>query len=71
MVGLQGSGGWCECAHHRTEEVSRFLLLTSNSGHIRAFGMNGTVVETEHFADFIEEFWLLTSRRVRHMRAPL
>ncbi len=32
--------------------------------------MNGVVVETEHVADFIEEFWLLTSRRVGHMRAP-
>jgi len=26
-------------------------------------------VETEHFADFIEEFGLLTSRRVRHRRS--
>ena len=32
--------------------------------------MNGVVVETEHITDFIEEFWLLTSRRVRHIRAP-
>ena len=46
MVGLQGSGGECECAHHRTEEGSRFLLLMSTSGHIRVFGMNGIVVET-------------------------
>jgi hypothetical protein len=36
---------------------------------IRALGMNGVVVETEHCTDFIEEFWLLTSRRVRHIRA--
>jgi hypothetical protein len=33
--------------------------------------MNGVVVEAEHRADFIEEFWLLTSRRVRHIRSPL
>ena len=32
--------------------------------------MNGVVEETEHFTDFIEEFWLLTSRRVEHIRAP-
>jgi hypothetical protein len=27
-------------------------------------------METEHLADFIAEFWLLTSRRVRHIRSP-
>ena len=32
--------------------------------------MNGVGVETEHFTDRIEEFWLLTSRRVRHIRSP-
>jgi len=32
--------------------------------------MNGVVVETEHLTDLIEEFWLLTSRRVRHIRSP-
>jgi len=30
----------------------------------------GVVVETEHLADFIEEFWWLTSRRARHRRSP-
>jgi hypothetical protein len=34
---------------------------------IRALSMNQIVVETEHVADFIEEFCLLTSRDVRHM----
>jgi predicted metalloprotease len=32
--------------------------------------MKGVVVETEHRRDVIEAFWLLTSPRVRHMRAP-
>ena len=39
--------------------------------HIGALGMNGVVVETEHVADFIEEFWLLTSCRVRHIRVSV
>ncbi|OOO01685.1 MAG: hypothetical protein USCGTAYLOR_02088 [Chromatiales bacterium USCg_Taylor] len=30
--------------------------------------MYGVVVETEHLADVIEEFWLLTARRVRHIQ---
>jgi hypothetical protein len=38
--------------------------------HIGSLGVNGVVVETEHLADVIEEFWLLTSRRVRHRRPP-
>ena len=38
--------------------------------HIGALGVNGVVVETEHLADFIEEFGLLTSRRVRQRRSP-
>jgi hypothetical protein len=38
--------------------------------YIRSLGVNGVVVDTEHLADFIEEFWLLTSRRVRHIRSP-
>jgi hypothetical protein len=38
--------------------------------HLRALGMNGVVVETGHGTDFIEEFWLLTSCRVRPIRAP-
>jgi len=37
---------------------------------IRALGMNGVVVKTEHVTDFIEEFWLLTSCRVRHIWSP-
>jgi len=36
---------------------------------IGALGVNGGVVETEHLADFIEEFGLLPARRVRHIRA--
>jgi hypothetical protein len=39
--------------------------------HIGVLGVNGVVVETEHLSDFIEEFWLLTCRRVRHTRSPL
>ena len=31
--------------------------------------MNRVVVKTEHLADVIEEFGLLTSRRVRHIRS--
>ena len=38
--------------------------------HRGALGMNGVGVETEHRADFIAEFGLLTSRRVRHRRFP-
>jgi hypothetical protein len=32
--------------------------------------MNGVVVEAEHFTDITEEFWLLTSHPVRHIRFP-
>ena len=32
--------------------------------------MNRVVVETEHVADFIEEFQLLTSRSVGHIELP-
>jgi hypothetical protein len=39
--------------------------------HIGPLGMNGIVMETEDVADFIEQFWLLTSCGVRPMRAPL
>jgi hypothetical protein len=38
--------------------------------HIGSLGVNGVVVETEYLSDFIEEFGLLTSRRVRHTRSP-
>jgi hypothetical protein len=38
--------------------------------HIGALGVHGVVVETEHLADFIEEFGWLTSRRVRLRRSP-
>jgi hypothetical protein len=38
--------------------------------HIGAFGVNGVVMETEHPSDVIEEFGLLTSCRVRHIRSP-
>jgi hypothetical protein len=31
--------------------------------------VNRVVVKTEHLADVIEEFGLLTSRRVRHIRS--
>jgi hypothetical protein len=34
--------------------------------HIGALDVNGVVVETGHVTDFIKEFWLLTSRGVRH-----
>jgi hypothetical protein len=35
-----------------------------------ALGVHGGVVQTEHFSDFIEEFWWLTSGHVRHTRFP-
>jgi len=39
--------------------------------HRGALGVHGVVVETEHRSDLIEEFWVLTARRVRHTRSPL
>src|ERR671916_1758074 len=41
-----------------------------NPIQVRAFRMNGIMMETEHITGFIKELWLLTSRRVRHTRAP-
>ena len=38
---------------------------------IRVVGMNGIVLETEHLADFLEQFWLLTFPRARHERSSL
>jgi hypothetical protein len=38
--------------------------------YIGPLGMNGIMVEVEDIADFIEQFWLLTSGGVRSMRAP-
>lgn len=35
-----------------------------------SLGVQGGVVETEHFSIVIEEFGLLTSRRVRRIRSP-
>jgi hypothetical protein len=32
--------------------------------------VNGVVVQTEYLPDLIEEFWLLTFCRVRHIRLP-
>jgi hypothetical protein len=37
--------------------------------HIGTLGVNGVMVETEHPTDIIEEFRLLTSLRVRHIRS--
>ena len=34
-----------------------------------ALGGHGVVMEAEPLSDFIEEFWWLTSRRVRHRRS--
>lgn len=42
-----------------TDPRSPLAALSANLG-----------VETEHLADFIEEFWPLTSCRVRHIRSP-
>jgi hypothetical protein len=39
--------------------------------HIGVLGVDGVVVETEYRMDFLEEFWWLTSRWVRHIRTPL
>jgi hypothetical protein len=38
--------------------------------HIGALGVDGVVVETEYRADFLEEFWWLTSRGVRPISTP-
>ena len=38
--------------------------------HIGSLGVNGVVVHTEYLSDLIEEFWLLTFCRVRHIRLP-
>jgi hypothetical protein len=40
------------------------------SRHRGVLGVDGVVVQTEHLADVIEEFWWLTSRCVRHIRSP-
>jgi len=36
--------------------------------HVGPFGVNGVVVQTEYLSDLIEEFWLLTFFRVRHIK---
>ncbi len=38
--------------------------------HVGSLGVNGVVVQTEYLPDLIEEFWLLTFCRVRHIRLP-
>jgi len=38
--------------------------------HIGALGVDGVVVEPEYRTDFLEGFWRLTSRGVRHIRTP-
>ena len=38
--------------------------------HVGSLGVNGVVVRTEYLSDLIEEFWLLTFCRVRHIRLP-
>jgi hypothetical protein len=38
--------------------------------HVGSLGVNGIVVQTEYLSDLIEEFWLLTFCRVRHIRLP-
>jgi hypothetical protein len=35
-----------------------------------ALGMKGVVEQTEHLSHCIEEFGLLTCRRVKHIRSP-
>lgn len=39
--------------------------------HIRALGVKGVVVETEHLAEVIEEFGWLTARRLRHIKVSV
>ncbi len=36
--------------------------------HVGSLGVNGVVVQTEYLSDLIEEFWLLTFCRVRHIK---
>src|SRR5262249_48031079 len=38
--------------------------------YIGALSVHGGVMETEPLAHILEEFWWLTSRRVRHRRSP-
>ncbi len=38
--------------------------------HLGSLGVNGVVGQTEYLSDLIEEFWLLTFYRVRHIRLP-
>ena len=61
-----GFGGEEVCAGPHTVETGK----PYDPLHIGALGVYGVVVKTEHLADFIEEFWWLTSRRVRHIRSP-
>ena len=39
-----------------------------NPVHVGSLGVNGVVVQTEYLSDLIEEFWLLTFFRVRHIK---
>ena len=50
-------GGEEVCARPHTVEADE----PDDPVHIGALGMNRVVMETKHFTDFIEEFWLLTS----------
>jgi hypothetical protein len=36
--------------------------------YVGSLGVNGVVVQTEYLSDLIEEFWLLTFCRVRHIK---
>jgi len=60
-------GGEEVCARLHAMEADE----ADNPIDIRTFSMNGVVVEAEDMADFIEQFWLLTSYGVRHMKSPL
>jgi hypothetical protein len=39
-----------------------------NPVHVGTLGVNGVMVQTEYLPDLIEEFWLLTFCRVRHIK---
>jgi hypothetical protein len=38
--------------------------------HVGSLGVNGVVVKAEYLSDLIEESWLLTFCRIRHIRLP-
>jgi hypothetical protein len=61
-----GFGGEGVCAQPPAVEPDE----SDDPLHRGAFSVHGVVVQTEHLSDAIEEFWSLTSYRIRHTRSP-